>query len=72
MNRIFELALRRGSTRVIGRYLRSPKNGMVQNFYADFDFQQIEASETGDTVWALELSAYVPKTTFMMCLAMEL
>jgi FkbH-like protein len=72
MNRIFELAVRRGSTRVIGRYLRSPKNGMVQNFYADFGFQQIEASETGDTVWALEPAAYVPKTTFMMCLAMEL
>jgi FkbH-like protein len=72
MNCIFELALRRGSARVVGRYLRSSKNGMVKNFYSDFGFLQIEASDIGDTVWALEPAAYVPKTTFMTCLAMEL
>ena len=72
MNQIFGLASRLGLVCVVGRYLRSPKNGMVQNFYADFGFRQIEGSDDGDTVWALETSAYAARTTFMTPLALEL
>ena len=58
-------AARRGADRVIGRYLRSAKNDMVKGFYAGFDFEQIEAADNGDTVWALAPSAYAPRTVFM-------
>jgi FkbH-like protein len=72
MNQIFELASRLGMERVVGRYLRSPKNGMVQNFYADFGFRLIDGSDGGDTIWTLEPSAYAARTTFMTPLALEL
>jgi FkbH-like protein len=72
MNQIFGLASRLGLACVVGRYLRSAKNGMVQNFYADFGFRQVEGSDGGDTVWALEPSAYAARTTFMTPLALEL
>jgi FkbH-like protein len=65
MNAIFEQAQYRGASRVIGRYLRTAKNGMVKDFYSGFGFENIAAADNGDTVWALAPSDYVRKTTFM-------
>jgi len=72
MNNIFALAARRGSERVVGRYLHSPKNDMVRNFYADFGFEKICEQGDGDTTWALSPSVYESRTTFMTPLALEL
>jgi FkbH-like protein len=65
MNTIFAEAGRRRATRVVGRYLRSAKNDMVKNFYAGFDFEQIETRDNGDTSWTLSPVAYKPTAAFM-------
>jgi FkbH-like protein len=72
MNNIFALARARGAERVIGRYLRSPKNDMVKNFYANFGFEKIDEQPNGDTAWALAPHAYETRTVFMTPLAHEL
>ena len=72
MNRIFELAARRGAERVVGRYIKSAKNDMVKNFYAGFGFALIDATPEGDTVWALAPAEYEPRTVFMTPLAADI
>jgi FkbH-like protein len=72
MNAIFALARARGVERVIGRYLRSPKNDMVKNFYANFGFTKLDEQQNGDTVWALSPGAYETRTVFMTPLALEM
>jgi len=58
MNRIFSEAKLRGAKRVIGRYIPSPKNNMVKDFYDKFKFQLIETSEMGVSTWSRDVDSY--------------
>ena len=58
MNEVFEIAARDGSSRVVGRYVPSAKNGMVKGFYQPFGFRSIEESG-GETLYALDTRDYV-------------
>ncbi len=65
MNEIVGVALRSGCTRVLGRYLRTAKNDMVRNFYADFGFTCTAELDCGSSEWALDVSAWVPRQVFI-------
>jgi FkbH-like protein len=72
MNTIFELARRRGANSVVGSYVPTPKNGMVQNFYSGFGFALVEEKVLGETTWQLDLAAYSPKPHHIKTEAMKL
>jgi FkbH-like protein len=61
MNKIFEYARQAGCTRVVGRYLRTAKNGMVKDFYPRFGFHPVPAPESEGTTWSMEVDEYVPR-----------
>lgn len=61
LDRLAEEAAARGIRWLIGYYYPTQKNGMVKDFYANFGFSQIAASENGDTVWKLDITNYQNK-----------
>jgi predicted enzyme involved in methoxymalonyl-ACP biosynthesis len=65
MNRIFALARAHGATRVLGRYLPTVKNVMVQDFYRQFGFSRTSSPEDGATEWLLDVAAYDPRPVFI-------
>jgi FkbH-like protein len=64
MNRIFEFARGHGHTRVIGRYIPTAKNAMVKEFYKQFGFACVAASDAGSE-WSLDVEDYVPRQVFI-------
>lgn len=65
MNEIVKLAQRSGCGKVTGRYLRTAKNDMVRNFYADFGFICTDELEGGSSAWALDVAAWAPRQVFI-------
>jgi FkbH-like protein len=65
MNEIFNLAAARGARRVVGKYLKTAKNAMVENFYQNFGFQKDYEWSNGDSTWSLAPAAYAPRSVFM-------
>jgi len=65
MNEIFKLAAARGARRVVGKYLRTAKNGMVEKFYEDFGFRKDYEWSNGDTAWSLAPADYAPRDVYM-------
>ena len=66
MNRIVELARARAARWLLGEYIPTAKNKMVQDFYGRFGFRRDAVDETtGSTTWVLEVDAYQPKATFL-------
>ena len=65
MNRIFAFAAARGARRVMGRYRPTGKNGMVENFYADFGFARLPGAAEGEMAWARNVADWVPANTFI-------
>ncbi len=45
---------RRGVRRIVGKYLKTPKNQMVENLLGDLGFQLQSKSDVGDSVWHFE------------------
>lgn len=45
-------------TQIIGYYYKTAKNNMVSKLYETFGFTLTEESETGDSVWSLDLASY--------------
>jgi hypothetical protein len=45
---------------------------MVKNFYANFGFEKISESESGDSDWELATETYKVKKTFIANQIMEL
>jgi FkbH-like protein len=65
MNRIFEYAREGKFERVVGRYIPTAKNVMVEGFYRQFGFEQ-SSTATGEGVeWSLETRRYVPQEVFV-------
>jgi FkbH-like protein len=65
MNTVFEHARRLGLARVTGEFIPTAKNGMVKDFFAQFNFSTTKEDGDGHTWWALDASAYQPYETFM-------
>jgi len=65
MNKIFEYARRVGCDRVIGRYIPSPKNGMVKSFYAQFGFERLSGDDAEGLLWSLKPSDYVEREVYI-------
>ena len=65
MNMIFEQAKQKGIRQVIGQYIPSEKNKMVENFYRDFGFKAPKRSEDGVGLWTLDVADYAPRKIWM-------
>ena len=61
-NDIRTIAQQRGCERVVGRYVRSAKNGLVEGLYERLGFTCVNRSDDV-TEWAFELGADVPAWT---------
>jgi len=61
-NDIRTIAHQRGCERVLGRYVRSSKNGLVEGLYERLGFTCVNRSDDV-TEWAFELGADVPAWT---------
>jgi FkbH-like protein len=65
MNQIFEYARANNFKRVIGRYIPTAKNMMVERFYADFEFTEIPSGGGEGTLWSKDVTTYEPRTVFI-------
>lgn len=68
MNQIFEYARANNFKRVIGRYIPTAKNMMVERFYADFEFTEIPSGGGEGTLWSKDVTTYEPRTVFIQAL----
>ena len=71
MNELVAATMRRGRTRLKGRYRPTEKNRMVREFYAGFGFRQVEEMADGETVWLLACPQYEPRPTCITPLTVE-
>jgi FkbH-like protein len=63
LDTLVEHARAAGVERVVGTYLRTPKNAMVEDHYRNTGFSLLSAVEDGSkSVWTLTLSTYSPGT----------
>lgn len=60
---LMEKCVQRGVSNVMGRYIKTPKNDLVANHYADLGFVRASAeTATDETLWEFPLiEGYVPK-----------
>lgn len=61
LDELVHICREKGISRIIGRYIKSPKNHMVAGLYGSFGFTLISASENGDSVWELNVSQHKNK-----------
>ena len=61
LDELVHICREKGISRIIGRYIKSPKNHMVAELYGSFGFTLISASENGDSVWELNVSQHKNK-----------
>lgn len=59
LDHLIRAARDQGASRLLGRYIPSPKNAMVRDHYAKLGFTQISEEAGGETLWALDLADYV-------------
>ena len=64
MNLVVEQAARLNLNTVSGEYIRTPKNGMVKDFFAQFGFVRTDGDED-HSYWRLTVSDYRPADTFI-------
>jgi FkbH-like protein len=64
LNLLVEQARQRGVQRLIGQYLPTEKNKIVQHHYSKLGFAGSDASESG-TLWKLELANFKTLDTFV-------
>jgi FkbH-like protein len=60
LREILQQARSRGISRVIGTYLPTPKNAMVEGHYEKLGFTLIERREDGSSVWEIDSSTEIP------------
>ena len=67
LNTMVEKAKAAGYKRIVGEYLPTPKNKMVENLFLDLGFTRIEGSETDQ--YTLDVSTYIPRES---CISTQL
>jgi predicted enzyme involved in methoxymalonyl-ACP biosynthesis len=50
-----------GAKELRGRFIPTPKNGIVRDHYSKLGFEKIEETAAGETVWRLALANFAPK-----------
>ena len=65
MNAVVDFARGKGFRRLVGRYVPSPKNAMVKDFYGRFGFQKSEEAADGSAAWTLDVAGYAARETFV-------
>ena len=60
LNKLILLAKEQGCNKIIGEYIATPKNGIVQNLFYNFSFRQTE-----DGLWMLETDGYTERQNFI-------
>ncbi len=63
MNVLVKKAKEAGVTHIIGRYLPTPKNSMVKDFYDGYGFTLVEEYADGNRTYKLAVADYVEKDT---------
>ena len=63
LNTIINYAKQNGFSTIIGEYIPTVKNQMVQNHYIDLGFDDI--SSNGQYLYQLDVDNYKPKETFI-------
>jgi predicted enzyme involved in methoxymalonyl-ACP biosynthesis len=63
LNTMVERAKAAGYKKIIGEYLPTPKNKMVENHYAGLGFTKMENSETAR--YELDVEAYQPRECYI-------
>jgi FkbH-like protein len=65
LGKLVDAAKQWGAKRLIGRYIPSPKNGMVKDHYRRLGFELQEQLENGESRWSLDLEAFKPTELYM-------
>jgi FkbH-like protein len=65
MNRIFEYAREGNFERVVGHFIPSAKNSMVEGFYRQFGFEQTGPATAEGVEWSLSTQRYSPQDVFI-------
>jgi FkbH-like protein len=55
-----EQAIRAGATRVLGRFLPTPKNAPASEFYPKHGFTRLQAADRGGESWVRDLKVHGP------------
>lgn len=63
LNTMVEAACEKGYKRIIGEYLPTPKNKMVENHYPSLGFQKLEGTPTAQYV--LDVEQYQPRENYI-------
>lgn len=63
LNTIVDYAIKNGFTRLVGEYIPTPKNGLVQDHYTNLGFARQEKNE--EPLFELDLSQFKPLETFI-------
>ena len=63
LNTMVEAARAKGYKRIVGEYLPTPKNKMVEQHYPNLGFYQVESAETAQ--YALDVDAYQPRECYI-------
>lgn len=61
LKEIIRESKKHGVCKLIGMYIPSAKNGLVEEHYTNVGFQYISTSESLSTMWELDLRNYVPQ-----------
>jgi len=61
LDRLVELAKVKKAVKIIGTYLKTSKNKMVEDFYEKMGFSSVEKKENGDSIWELIVEDYSNK-----------
>ena len=63
LNTMIEAAREKGYKRIVGEYLPTPKNKMVENHYPSLGFQKLEGTPTAQYV--LDVEQYLPRENYI-------
>lgn len=72
LNLLVERAKDSGVRTLVGRYLPTAKNALVQEHYRRLGFELRSRSDDGSSTWTLEVDTYKPKATFARLVEAEL
>lgn len=61
LDALVEKARQAGVRRLIGYYYKTAKNAMVKDFFGQFGFEKNQETDSGDSVWSLDITQYENK-----------
>jgi FkbH-like protein len=61
MNKVFDYAANVGARYVVGRYIPTPKNTMVKDFFPRFGFKEWPAADGEGIAYRLDVNSYKPR-----------